>query len=100
VIVVSWSCEFDWGYTIEDCLPKYQFRRVDLSESDDTLAPGFNWRSAVFFEGNRRTLTKHYGVKFVVSVIGEGRQFDFLLLVLTIGASIGLFSFVSKTPSH
>ena len=92
-IRVTWNCDFDWGRTIDDCLPQYSFARVDAS--DAIVSPGFNFRTAVFHKGNSRTLTKLYAIKFFLEVAGEGKQFDFVLLVLAIGASIGLFSLVS-----
>jgi len=80
---------------VNECLPKYSFSRMD--SADAGLSPGYNFRTASFHEENRRTLTKRYGLKFLVETAGEGKQFDFLLLVLTIGASIGLFALVQLT---
>jgi hypothetical protein len=37
---------------------------------------------------------KLYGLKIVIETTGEGRRFDFFTLVVTIGATIGLFSLV------
>lgn len=77
---------------MSDCLPKYSFSRMDTGDAQ--VSPGYNFRTAHFHEEGRRTLTKRYGLKFLIETAGEGRQFDFLLLVLTIGASVGLFALV------
>lgn len=52
-------------------------------------------RSTTYHEENRRTLTRSYGLKFVIDVEGEGRKFDPVKLILAIGASVGLFSLAS-----
>jgi len=36
-----------------------------------------------------------YGLKIIIEVTGDAKQFDFLQLILTLGATIGLFSVVS-----
>lgn len=50
---------------------------------------------ATYHEDNRRTLQKVYGLKILVTIAGEGRRFDFLTLILTLGATVGLFALVS-----
>jgi hypothetical protein len=89
-IQIAWNCQFDWGVSINDCLPKYTFKRSD--EPNPIISPGWNFRSAMFYEENRRTLTKQYGLKFIVDITGQGKKFDFLRAVITVGASIGLFA--------
>ncbi|XP_021949297.1 P2X purinoceptor 4 [Folsomia candida] len=89
-IEANWDCDFDWGAKNSWCFPKYRFERID--EPNATISPGWNFRTSFYHEENRRTLIKMYGLKILVVVSGSGKQFDFLQLILALGATIGLFS--------
>ena len=39
-----------------------------------------------------RTLIKAYGLRFIIVVTGKAGQFDFIPLLLTVGAGIGLLA--------
>lgn len=41
-IQVMWECDFDLGRSANDCLPKYQFIRVDDREAGEST--GWNFR--------------------------------------------------------
>ncbi|CAL8113455.1 unnamed protein product [Orchesella dallaii] len=91
-IRIDWLCDFDFGKSISTCRPRYTFARLDNPQA--YVAPGFNFLSTTYHEENRRTLTRSYGLKFVIDVDGQGRKFDPVKLILAIGASMGLFSLV------
>jgi hypothetical protein len=95
-------------------LPTYQF--VLLQAGDDAVSPGINYRylhdvlltchdiqcsSFSFAQKYRkndtdyRTLTKVYGLRFVVSITGKGGQFDIVNLVVAIGSGIGFLALAS-----
>ncbi|ODM98124.1 P2X purinoceptor 4 [Orchesella cincta] len=90
---IKWLCDFDFGKPISTCRPTYSFTRLDNPQAE--VSPGFNFLSTTYHEENRRTLTRSYGLKFLIDVEGEGRKFDSVKLILAIGASVGLFSLAS-----
>lgn len=96
-IKVVWNCDFDFGRGVDDCLPRYEFNRVDDREAN--VSKGWNFRSARFYRGNHRTLKKQFGLKILITLEGEGRKFNFFQLVITLGATIGLFSVVKLLSS-
>lgn len=116
---IKWNCDFDWGRTIAHCLPKYSFSRLD--DANAILAPGWNFRfyfsyvsqinstrimtnfwlvcfrSVIYHEENRRTLIQQFGIKVLIEVEGEGRKFDSIKFLLTIGAGLGFLAMVIIT---
>lgn len=91
-IVIDWTCDLD--KSINECLPKYSFRRLD-DNSKATIAPGWNFRFANYHEQNRRTLIKAIGIRFVIMVTGQGGRFSFVPLLVNIGSGVGLLAIVS-----
>ncbi|XP_055957799.1 P2X purinoceptor 4 isoform X2 [Patella vulgata] len=90
-ILIQWNCNLD--LSVEDCVPEYQFRRLD--SNDYTLAKGFNFRYAEpYFEDGvkKRTLIKAYGIRFIVTVEGKAGKFNFVPLFLNIGSGLALLS--------
>ncbi|EFX89097.1 hypothetical protein DAPPUDRAFT_310786 [Daphnia pulex] len=88
VISIDWNCNLDLDF-LEFCKPIYSFRRAD--DPNTNIAPGWNFRHANYHEENRRTLSKSYGIRFIIDVRGQGRKFDFLTTMLNIGSGISLF---------
>ncbi|KAK6184442.1 hypothetical protein SNE40_006913 [Patella caerulea] len=90
-ILIQWNCNLD--YSVEDCVPEYQFRRLD--SNDYKLAKGFNFRYAEpYLEDGvkKRTLIKAYGIRFIVTVEGKAGKFNFVPLFLNIGSGLALLS--------
>jgi hypothetical protein len=101
----DWQCNFDFDNERKDCFPSYTFKL--LQSGDDRLSPGINYRygrtrfSWVKFDVisfvdrfadkyrrngiEYRTLTKLYGLRFVLTITGDGRKFDFYYLFLAVG---------------
>ena len=69
------------------CLPKYHFFLLDDS--------GWNFRYGKFHRENRRTLTKAYGLKFILNVSGRGGTFDLTNTIIILGNCYGVLCFVS-----
>lgn len=42
-----------------------------------------------------RTLVKAYGLRFIIEVVGEGRRFHIIPLLVTVGSGVGLLAIVS-----
>lgn len=38
---IIWNCDYDFEDT---CMPKYRFRRLDISFSEKSASSGFNFR--------------------------------------------------------
>ena len=66
---------------MEFCIPRYHFFLLDDS--------GYNFRYGKFHEENRRTLSKAYGLKFMLNVSGNGRMFDLNNTLIIFGVSLG-----------
>ncbi|CAF4031838.1 unnamed protein product, partial [Adineta steineri] len=84
----DWICNFD--VNPKKCTPKYDFSL--LQSGDDKQSPGINYRFAQKYREDGvdyRTLTKVYGLRFVVSITGKGGQFNIVNLFLAIGSGIG-----------
>ena len=79
-INVEWNCNLDWDI-MEFCIPRYHFFLLDDS--------GYNFRYGKFHEENRRTLSKAYGLKFMLNVSGNGRMFDLNNTLIIFGVSLG-----------
>ena len=67
---------------MEFCLPKYHFFVLDDQ--------GWNFRLGKFHEENRRTLTKAYGIKFILTASGSGGKFDLTNTIIILGNCFGL----------
>lgn len=95
LVSINWQCNFDKDSL---CFPKFKFNRFDLQFSKASAASGFNFRFAKYFEVNEtmyRVLVKAYGLRFVINVSGEGGKFDFVPLLINLGAGLGLLSVAS-----
>ncbi|UJR20246.1 hypothetical protein I4U23_023377 [Adineta vaga] len=85
----DWKCNFDFEKDRRGCFPTYSFKL--LQSGDDRLSPGINYRYADKYRANEieyRTLTKMYGIRFVLTITGEGGKFDFYFLFLAVGSGI------------
>ena len=51
---------------------------------------GWNFRLGKFHEENRRTLTKAYGIKFILTASGSGGKFDLTNTIIILGNCFGL----------
>nr|XP_032800969.1 P2X purinoceptor 4-like [Petromyzon marinus] len=91
-IMVEWNCDLDLSW--ERCRPSYSFQRLDARHSNETIAPGYNFRfSRYFLNANgteSRALIKAYGVRFVVQVYGQGRKFNIIPTLMNVGSGIAL----------
>jgi len=101
----NWQCNFDIAKEKKECFPTFAFNL--LQSGSDKLSPGINYRLARtcihfifdFFSllicrfaekflvngVTYRTLTKIYGLRFILSIKGEGRRFDAVNLFVAIG---------------
>ena len=86
---ISWNCDLDHDF-MSHCKPLYQFSRLDNPQAK--IGPGWNFRRADYFNENKRTLYKSYGINFVVNVHGEARKFNFIPTLLNLGAGLALLS--------
>ncbi|XP_031551275.1 P2X purinoceptor 4-like, partial [Actinia tenebrosa] len=88
-IIINWQCDFDsLSYS---CEPVYSFRRLD--DAHAPIAGGYNFRHANYYVKNdtlHRTLFKSYGIRFVVTVIGQGGKFSVIPLFLNLGSGLAL----------
>ena len=66
-IDIIWDCNLDLDF-MKYCLPQYSFHILDAS--------GWNFRHARYYDDNRRTLIKAYGMKFYINIKGKGSKFD------------------------
>lgn len=87
-IIIDWNCDFD--YDPEDCLPSYEFRRID--DKNASLAKGWNFRYANYFGTDTRTLIKAYGVRFIVLIKASAGKFNGVPLLLNLGSGLGLLA--------
>ncbi|CAF1358833.1 unnamed protein product [Didymodactylos carnosus] len=89
-----WSCNFD--FNADSCYPEYNFRLLQSGEEKNS--PGLNYRYAqkYYYNGtDYRTLVKLYGIRFIVTVTGQGGRFDAMNLFLAIGSGIGFLAITS-----
>ncbi|XP_056135693.1 P2X purinoceptor 4b [Lampris incognitus] len=97
-ILIDWSCDLDWW--ARKCYPKYSFRRLDNKNSDNNVAPGYNFRFARYYlnpDGvETRTLMKGYGIRFEVIVFGIAGKFSIVPTIVNLGAAL---SFLSLVPA-
>ncbi|UJR33642.1 hypothetical protein I4U23_021075 [Adineta vaga] len=90
-IKIDWICNLDLGQ--DQCKPRYSFGRLDSRYKEEKFSFGFNFRYASHWKWrthSHRTLTKAFGLRFIVTVNGEAGQFNFLVLTLNIGSMIGV----------
>ncbi|XP_033748949.1 P2X purinoceptor 4-like isoform X2 [Pecten maximus] len=91
-VVIDWDCNLD--KSIEDCVPEYTFRRLD--SGDFSLSRGFNFRYAKYYRDPNgtevRTLYKAFGIKYIITVIGQAGKFNVVPLLLNIGSGLGLLA--------
>ena len=80
-ISVEWNCDLDWNF-MEYCLPKYHFFLLDDN--------GWNFRFGKYHEENHRTLTKAYGIKFIVTATGSAGKFNLTNTIIILGNCFGL----------
>jgi len=84
----DWTCDFD--YNANRCYPTMEFNV--LQSGDDKQSPGVNYRYAQKYRINDtdyRTLSKVYGLRFVVAISGRGGLFNIVNLFVAIGSGIG-----------
>ncbi|XP_069546854.1 P2X purinoceptor 5-like [Brachyistius frenatus] len=91
-IVIEWDCDLDKGYS--NCHPQYHFTRLDVSDSNRSIAAGFNFRYTRYFEKaageSYRSLYKVYGVRFNIMVHGKAGKFNIIPTATKIGSVLGL----------
>ncbi|CAF3587678.1 unnamed protein product [Rotaria socialis] len=90
-VKIDWKCNLD--KLLEHCLPEYSFGRLDGPYKEETFSQGFNFRFASHWKHQGqsfRTLTKAFGLRFIISVSGHAGRFDVITLSLNIGSLIGI----------
>ncbi|CAF1190261.1 unnamed protein product [Rotaria sordida] len=90
-VKIHWDCNLDKSYDL--CQPLYSFRRLDGSYKEESFSHGFNFRFASHWKHQNRsyrTLTKAFGLRFIISVSGVAGRFDIITLTLNIGSLIGI----------
>ena len=88
---IHWECNFD--YHEDECTPEYSFQRID--SPDAPLSRGYNFRYSRYFVSNGkryRTLTKAFGLRFVIHVRTSAGKFHIIPLLLNIGAGFALMA--------
>ncbi|XP_037322114.2 P2X purinoceptor 5-like [Pungitius pungitius] len=89
-IMVEWNCDLDRG----DCHPQYRFARLDISDSNHTIAAGFNFRHARYFKTaageSYRSLFKVYGIRFNIMVHGKAGKFSIIPTLINLAAGMTL----------
>ncbi|CAF1144674.1 unnamed protein product, partial [Rotaria magnacalcarata] len=91
-IKLDWDCNLDRNIKI--CKPAYSFARLDVPYREKPFSVGFNFRYASTWKHERdqfRTLTKAYGLRFIIATSGQAGKFDFIRLSLNIGSLVGIF---------
>ena len=88
-IDIAWFCDLDKDF-MSHCRPKYTFSRLD--DPNSKIAPGLNFRRSEYYNENKRTLYKTYGIHFKVNVHGEARKFSLIPTLLNLGAGLSLLS--------
>ncbi|CAF4932745.1 unnamed protein product, partial [Rotaria socialis] len=91
-VKLNWICNLDRN--IKMCKPQYSFARLDVPYREKPFSVGFNFRYASTWKHERgqfRTLTKVYGLRFIIATSGKAGKFDFITLSLNIGSLVGIF---------
>ncbi|CAF1155827.1 unnamed protein product [Adineta steineri] len=94
-VKIDWNCNLD--KSLDFCLPEYSFTRLDAADKEQSFAHGFNFRFASHWKHQNRsyrTLTKAYGLRFIISVSGYAGRFDLMTLALNIGSLVGILGLV------
>ncbi|CAF1370019.1 unnamed protein product [Adineta steineri] len=94
-VKIDWNCNLD--KSLDFCLPEYSFTRLDAADKEQSFAHGFNFRFASYWKHQNRsyrTLTKAYGLRFIISVSGYAGRFDLMTLALNIGSLVGILGLV------
>uniref|UniRef100_A0A3Q3VPK2 P2X purinoceptor n=1 Tax=Mola mola TaxID=94237 RepID=A0A3Q3VPK2_MOLML len=94
-INIEWKCNLD--LSIERCIPRYSFTRLDLPFSKNDVSKGYNFRFAKYFKTDNgteyRTLHKAFAIRFDVMVTGNAGKFDTIPTLINLVAaftSVGL----------
>ncbi|CAF1106408.1 unnamed protein product [Rotaria sp. Silwood1] len=90
-VKIDWECNLD--KSLNYCLPEYSFKRLDGPFKEESFSQGFNFRFASHWKHHNqsfRTLTKAFGLRFIISVSGLAGRFDVIALSLNIGSLIGI----------
>lgn len=94
-INIQWKCNLDMS--IEECVPKYTFTRLDAPFAKNAVSKGYNFRFAKYFKTDKgiefRTLHKAYAIRFDVMVTGNAGKFDTIPTLINLVAaftSVGL----------
>ncbi|CAF1154766.1 unnamed protein product [Adineta steineri] len=90
-IKIDWICNLD--ISLDKCVPVYSFGRLDAPSKEENFSVGFNFRFASHWKHENqsfRTLTKAFGLRFIISVSGHAGRFDVIQLSLNIGSLIGI----------
>ncbi|CAL1272479.1 unnamed protein product [Larinioides sclopetarius] len=87
-VVIKWECNLDFDKKY--CFPTYEFNRLD--DPNASLAPGWNFRYANYYDDSRRTLYKMYGIRLTINVVGRAGKFRIVPLLQNIGAGLGLLA--------
>ncbi|CAF1582280.1 unnamed protein product [Rotaria sp. Silwood1] len=91
-IKLHWDCNLD--RSVKLCKPEYTFTRLDAPFREKPFSIGYNFRYTSTWKQNDehfRTLTKAYGLRFIISTSGNAGKFNFITLTLNIGSLIGIF---------
>jgi len=91
----KWKCNFD--FKPEKCYPTWEFRNV--KGGDEKQAPGMNYRYIQKYRTSEgkdiRTLSKVYGIRFVITTTGQAGRFNIVNLFVAIGSGIGFMVIAS-----
>ena len=87
ILLVSslWYCDLD--HSIDECQPRYDFRRID--GMPDTITEGFNYRTVTYdITKQTRLLEKLHGLRVIFLIEGQGAKFNLVALSITFGAGM------------
>ncbi|XP_044218949.1 P2X purinoceptor 3a [Thunnus albacares] len=94
-INIQWKCNLD--LSIEYCVPRYSFTRLDAPFAKNAVSKGYNFRFAKYFKMENgtefRTLHKAFAIRFDVMVTGNAGKFDTIPTLINLVAaftSVGL----------
>nr|XP_040047102.1 P2X purinoceptor 5-like [Gasterosteus aculeatus aculeatus] len=91
-IMIEWNCDLDKGAS--NCNPQYSFTRLDVTDSNDAIEAGFNFRHTRYFKTaageSYRSLFKVYGIRFNIMVHGEAGKFSIIPTLLNVASGMTL----------
>ncbi|CAF1364298.1 unnamed protein product [Rotaria sordida] len=96
LIEQEWECNLDTQKGRDDCFPTYTF--ILLQGGDEQSPSGSNYRFANKYRENGkdyRTLTKVFGLRFIVVITGKGGKFDILATSTTIQGNLELLGIIT-----